>query len=48
MDCTAATSMEAHQATFKHNFGMFSVPVNSEDIKSAISLQAVFKEKRQK
>lgn len=40
-DCTAAASMEAHEATFKHNFGMFSVPVDSEDIISAIAVQAV-------
>jgi len=36
-DCTAATSMEAQEAAFEHNFGMFSVPTTSEDMKKAIS-----------
>jgi nicotinamidase-related amidase len=35
-DCTAATSMQAHEATLEHNFGMFSIPTTSEDIKTAI------------
>lgn len=35
-DCTAATSLAAHEASFEHNFGMFSVPTSSEDIKKAI------------
>jgi ureidoacrylate peracid hydrolase len=35
-DCTAAMGMQAHQATLEHNFGMFSIPTTSEDIKTAI------------
>jgi len=34
-DCTAATSLAAHEAAFEHNFGMFSVPTTSEDIMAA-------------
>lgn len=29
-DCCAATSVAAQDATFEHNFGMFSVPTTSE------------------
>mmetsp|Transcript_6212 Transcript_6212/g.15370 ORF Transcript_6212/g.15370 Transcript_6212/m.15370 type:complete len:206 (-) Transcript_6212:107-724(-) len=36
-DCSAATSIEAHDAAFEHNFGMFSVPTTSADIKEAIT-----------
>eukprot|EP00534_Pseudo-nitzschia_fraudulenta_P001790 CAMPEP_0201125848 /NCGR_PEP_ID=MMETSP0850-20130426/23431_1 /ASSEMBLY_ACC=CAM_ASM_000622 /TAXON_ID=183588 /ORGANISM="Pseudo-nitzschia fraudulenta, Strain WWA7" /LENGTH=205 /DNA_ID=CAMNT_0047394025 /DNA_START=77 /DNA_END=694 /DNA_ORIENTATION=- len=36
-DCSAATSLAAHEAAFEHNFGMFSVPTSSEDIKEAIA-----------
>jgi len=36
-DCTAATSLAAHEAAFEHNFGMFSIPTTSEDIKEAIT-----------
>lgn len=36
-DCTAATSLAAHEAAFEHNFGMFSVPTTSVDIKEAIT-----------
>jgi nicotinamidase-related amidase len=35
-DCVAATSMEAQEATLKYNFGMFSIPTTSEEVKSAI------------
>jgi nicotinamidase-related amidase len=35
-DCTAATSIEAHEATLEHNFGMFSVPTTSVEMKTAI------------
>jgi len=31
-DCCAATSIEAHNATYEYNFGMFSVPTTSEEI----------------
>eukprot|EP00536_Pseudo-nitzschia_multiseries_P004437 jgi/Psemu1/302577/fgenesh1_kg.73_\ len=36
-DCTAATSMAAHESTFEHNFGMFSVPTTSEEIMESVS-----------
>eukprot|EP00339_Tiarina_fusa_P015464 CAMPEP_0117031948 /NCGR_PEP_ID=MMETSP0472-20121206/22925_1 /TAXON_ID=693140 ORGANISM="Tiarina fusus, Strain LIS" /NCGR_SAMPLE_ID=MMETSP0472 /ASSEMBLY_ACC=CAM_ASM_000603 /LENGTH=209 /DNA_ID=CAMNT_0004740421 /DNA_START=116 /DNA_END=745 /DNA_ORIENTATION=+ len=35
-DCVAATSMEAQEATLEHNFGMFSIPTTSEEVKSAV------------
>jgi len=35
-DCVAATSVEAQDATLKHNFGMFSVPTTSKAVLSAI------------
>lgn len=35
-DCCAATSVEAQDATFEHNFGMFSVPTTSDELLSAI------------
>ena len=35
-DCVAATSMEAQEATLQHNFGMFSIPTTSDDVKDAI------------
>ena len=38
-DCMAATSDVAHDATIEHNFGMFSIPTTSEDIKSAINVK---------
>lgn len=34
-DCCAATSVAAQDATFEHNFGMFSVPTTSEEIMGA-------------
>lgn len=36
-DCTAATSVEAHEATLQHNFGMFSVPTTSDEIMNALT-----------
>ena len=36
-DCTAATSVEAHEATIQHNFGMFSIPTTSEEIMKALT-----------
>mmetsp|Transcript_1370 Transcript_1370/g.2884 ORF Transcript_1370/g.2884 Transcript_1370/m.2884 type:complete len:206 (-) Transcript_1370:186-803(-) len=36
-DCTAATSMAAHEASFEHNFGMFSVPIDSAELMEAVS-----------
>ena len=35
-DCTAATSLDAHEATFEHNFGMFSFPTASEEVMVAL------------
>lgn len=37
-DCVAATSKEAQDATLTHNFGMFSVPTTSEEVKEAIGV----------
>jgi len=31
-DCSAATSLAAHESAFEHNFGMFSVPTTSAEI----------------
>jgi len=36
-DCCAATSVDAHNATYEHNFGMFSVPTTSEEIISGMA-----------
>ena len=36
-DCVAATSMAAQEATLEHNFGMFSIPTTSAEIKEAIA-----------
>lgn len=36
-DCTAATSVEAHEAAFEHNFGMFSTPTNSAEVTAALA-----------
>ena len=36
-DCTAATSVEAHEATIQHNFGMFSIPTTSDEIMTALT-----------
>ena len=36
-DCAAATSLAAHDSAFEHNFGMFSVPTDSAEIKEAIT-----------
>eukprot|EP00549_Striatella_unipunctata_P012604 CAMPEP_0118693672 /NCGR_PEP_ID=MMETSP0800-20121206/12049_1 /TAXON_ID=210618 ORGANISM="Striatella unipunctata, Strain CCMP2910" /NCGR_SAMPLE_ID=MMETSP0800 /ASSEMBLY_ACC=CAM_ASM_000638 /LENGTH=213 /DNA_ID=CAMNT_0006591955 /DNA_START=53 /DNA_END=694 /DNA_ORIENTATION=- len=40
-DCCAATSVEAHDAAFKHNFGMFSVPTKSDEVIAALEKEAV-------
>jgi nicotinamidase-related amidase len=37
-DCVAATSMAAQMATLEHNFGMFSVPTTSAEVKEAINV----------
>jgi len=37
-DCCAATSVEAHNAVYEHNFGMFSVPTTGEEIISSLLL----------
>lgn len=31
-DCCAATSVEAQNSTFEHNFGMFSIPSTSDEV----------------
>lgn len=36
-DCMAATSLDAQEATLEHNFGMFSIPTTSEEMKEAIA-----------
>lgn len=36
-DCCAATSVAAQDATFEHNFGMFSVPTTSTEVIGALS-----------
>jgi nicotinamidase-related amidase len=38
-DCCAATSVAAHDGTFEHNFGMFSIPTTSAEIMSALKSQ---------
>lgn len=35
-DCCAATDVAAHEATFEHNFGMFSIPTTSEKVIESI------------
>lgn len=37
-DCCAATSIEGHESTYEHNFGMFSVPTTSAEIMRSIAL----------
>eukprot|EP00593_Proboscia_inermis_P000224 CAMPEP_0171293018 /NCGR_PEP_ID=MMETSP0816-20121228/1082_1 /TAXON_ID=420281 /ORGANISM="Proboscia inermis, Strain CCAP1064/1" /LENGTH=52 /DNA_ID=CAMNT_0011763371 /DNA_START=433 /DNA_END=591 /DNA_ORIENTATION=- len=36
-DCSAATSVEAQDSAFEHNFGMFSVPTTSADVLAGLS-----------
>jgi len=40
-DCVAATSMEAQEATLKHNFGMFSTVTTSNEVQAAVQAGAV-------
>ena len=35
-DCTAATSVEAHNAAFEYSFGMFSTITNADEVKAAV------------
>jgi len=35
-DACAATSVEGHEATYEHNFGMFSIPTNTEEVVGAM------------
>lgn len=35
-DCTAATSIAAHEGAYEHNFGMFSTVTNAEEVKAAV------------
>lgn len=36
-DCSAATSIEAQDSAFEHNFGMFSVPTTSADVLAGLA-----------
>lgn len=36
-DASAATSVEAHNAAFEYNFGMFSIPTTTEEAINIIS-----------
>jgi nicotinamidase-related amidase len=40
-DCVAATSMEAQEATLKHNFGMFSIVTTCDEVMSAFQTEQV-------
>jgi nicotinamidase-related amidase len=40
-DCVAATSVEAQEATLKHNFGMFSIVTTSDAVMSALQTEQV-------
>jgi nicotinamidase-related amidase len=40
-DCVAATSMEAQEATLKHNFGMFSIVTTSDEVVGALQTAQV-------
>jgi nicotinamidase-related amidase len=40
-DCVAATSMEAQEATLKHNFGMFSIVTTSDEVVGALQTEQV-------
>lgn len=35
-DCCAATSVEAQDSAYEHNFGMFSIPTTSEEIMESL------------
>lgn len=35
-DCTAATSVAAHENAFEHSFGLFSMPTNSAEVMAAV------------
>lgn len=35
-DCSAATSVAAHESAFEHNFGMFSIPTTSDVLMKSI------------
>lgn len=36
-DCTAATSIEAHNAAYEYSFGMFSTITNADEVKAAVA-----------
>lgn len=42
-DCVAATSLEAQEATLKHNFGMFSIITTSEKVSEALKAVKSYK-----
>lgn len=35
-DCTAATSVAAHENAYEHSFGMFSTVTNADEVKAAV------------
>jgi len=39
-DCCAATSIEAQDSAFEHNFGMFSVPTTSSEVLASLEVPA--------
>ena len=38
-DCTAATSVAAHENAFENNFGMFSTITNAAEVKAAVTVE---------
>lgn len=36
-DCTAATSVAAHESAYEHNFGMFSTITTADEVKAAVA-----------
>ena len=36
-DCTAATSVAAHDNAYEHNFGMFSTITSADEVKAAVA-----------
>ena len=36
-DCCAATSIEAHEKAFEHDFGMFSTISTADEVKAAVT-----------
>lgn len=38
-DCTAATSVAAHENAYEHSFGMFSTVTNAAEVKAAVAAE---------